>query len=628
MASTQELVTNVFLVIERLTPTSYAFQVLNSRQKPVWASMNIAGSMETQIEGVEGSTVTVHVPSMETHLLAKLIVTSRSRVQHSFSVTEKNLKWLELELERWAKGCREALQNRDVDTCSGDLFGTTEWGHFVDPYFMPGPAAVTHGEARKGLIWKRPSEIFAGEFKVFLGDIEPNDIQQGTLMDCWLMCALASLAERPQLVKRLFKTTEVSPYGLYRVQFCKNGEWQTVTIDDYFPCDGRNAPIFSRSNGNELWVMLLEKAYAKLHGDYNLLKLGLSREGMIDLTGCPTLWYNLESEEVRRILQADLLWPLLMQFDQDAALIAASTPGEDKRSESRPQDKKGGLVPGHGYSIIQVREAYGHRLLNIRNPWGDFEWEGAWSDQSPLWTGDMVKAINPVLNENDGMFWMNYEDFLRHFNGVTVCLVKPFYEARYKGVFERICEGEYFYTYSHCYFTLKAEERTRVYIGLHQEDERIFGVSAKRPNLDLGLLVLEQKAGHLRCIKRKECTTDRQIELEIELKPGQTYLLLPCSSGCRLQAPNPGPAEPLTAKNPQFRSTLLDVFHKATQQKPGFMSFPEFRDLLAVIGFEIDQSYYESCLEVYPSSADGLTREGFVGLMLFKAGEKGEVRNR
>lgn len=40
-------------------------------------------------------------------------------------------------------------------------------------------------------------------------------------------------------------------------------------LDDYFPCsDAENGPCFSNSNGNELWVLLLEKAYAKSYGCY------------------------------------------------------------------------------------------------------------------------------------------------------------------------------------------------------------------------------------------------------------------------------------------------------------------------------------------------------------------------
>jgi len=74
-----------------------------------------------------------------------------------------------------------------------------------------------------------------------------------------------------------------------------------VTVDDYFPCYPMAGPMFSKAHGNELWVLLLEKAYAKLHGCYYLLRGGFANEGLIDLTGCPSQSFYFEVFPFERI---------------------------------------------------------------------------------------------------------------------------------------------------------------------------------------------------------------------------------------------------------------------------------------------------------------------------------------
>ena len=172
--------------------------------------------------------------------------------------------------------------------------------NFIDIDFPPVESSIysaiemNRPFANDNIVWKRPKEFMGSQPEIFLKKIEPGDIKQGLLGDCWLMCALASLGEMPQLVERLFITQTYSEQGLYRVKICKNGEWVEVTIDDYFPCTQNGGPIFSRANGNELWVLLLEKAYAKIHGNYFNLRGGFANEGMMDLTGCPTEAFDFE----------------------------------------------------------------------------------------------------------------------------------------------------------------------------------------------------------------------------------------------------------------------------------------------------------------------------------------------
>ena len=74
--------------------------------------------------------------------------------------------------------------------------------------------------------------------------------------------------------------------------FCINGIWEEILIDDYFPCLPNYKPAFNHTITNEIWVMIIEKAWAKVHGGYLNIAAGLTREALRDLTGacCKTFF--------------------------------------------------------------------------------------------------------------------------------------------------------------------------------------------------------------------------------------------------------------------------------------------------------------------------------------------------
>lgn len=438
------------------------------------------------------------------------------------------------------------------------------------------------------------------EPSVFYDQIEPNDIRQGALGDCWFMCALACLAERPALVERLFVTKQVNDKGIYRVKLCKNGEWVTVTVDDFFPCYPKGGPVFSRAHGNELWVLLLEKAYAKLHGSYFQLRGGFANEGMIDLTGCPSAYYDFKEDFIKLLIENGEMWKLIVSFDQEGYLISASTPGEDKFTEVGGPDQDGGLIPGHAYSIIQAKEALGHRLLNIRNPWGNFEWDGDWSDQSPKWTKEMREIFNPSLDETDGTFWMSFDDFTVHFRALNVCRVKNWEEIRIKGKFIRvqdIDDPDIEVILSKWYYSLDVSEPTRIFIGVHQEDERIHGVLNRRPYLDVGISILKRTSDGVTLVDLKDLVLERQNELDVVLDPG-SYIILPRTTGCTLRRPIDAVDEHVElmdkhgAFHELFEITLSDIFRKFDMLLNRELSYSEFRGFFECIGRNLSQDEF------------------------------------
>ena len=75
--------------------------------------------------------------------------------------------------------------------------------------------------------------------------------------------------------------------NIYGVKFCFNGIWKNIIVDDWLPTR-YSTPVFSKSNGKFVWVPIIEKAFAKLHGNYKAIESGTLEEAMRILTGAPT----------------------------------------------------------------------------------------------------------------------------------------------------------------------------------------------------------------------------------------------------------------------------------------------------------------------------------------------------
>lgn len=142
-----------------------------------------------------------------------------------------------------------------------------------------------HGEISewKTIKWKPASEI-ATKYRLFDELIHPNDIKQGKLGDCYLLAALAALAEQPQRILNLFLIPKENPQGYYVCKILYKGKWKTIDMDEMIPAIG-TSPAFSKADNQELWVVMLEKAWAKLYASYKRIEAGYPEEGLHDLTG-------------------------------------------------------------------------------------------------------------------------------------------------------------------------------------------------------------------------------------------------------------------------------------------------------------------------------------------------------
>ncbi|KAK4725636.1 hypothetical protein R3W88_030553 [Solanum pinnatisectum] len=340
--------------------------------------------------------------------------TRRLRKPRVDSQKEINQHMLSVEI-----AVKEALLARGESHFTDQEFPPNDRSLFMDPDHPPSKLQVVSE-------WMRPTDIVKEKHLdshpcLFSGVANSSDVCQGRLGDCWFLSAVAVLTEVSR-ISEVIITPEYNQEGIYTVRFCIQGEWVPVVVDDWIPCESPGKPAFATSRkGNEMWVSLLEKAYAKLHGSYEALEGGLVQDALVDLTGGAGEEIDMRSSEAQIDLASGRLWSQLLRFKQEGFLLGAGSPsGSDVHISSS------GIVQGHAYSILQVREVDGHKLVQIRNPWAnEVEWNGPWSDPSPEWTDRMKHKLKHVPQANDGIFWMSWQDFQIHFRSIYVCRVYP-----------------------------------------------------------------------------------------------------------------------------------------------------------------------------------------------------------
>jgi Calpain family cysteine protease/Calpain large subunit, domain III len=313
-------------------------------------------------------------------------------------------------------------------------------------------------------------------------------------------------------------------------------------VDDLIPCYPESGPLYARGHGNELWVMLLEKAYAKTCGSYAALKAGWAYEAMVDLTGAPYDTIRFEDADTKVMIADGRLWEQLKYNDDNDYVQSASTPGEDQLTvggDRRAKDGETGLVAGHAYALLQVKETKsGIKLVQLRNPWGEggMEWTGDWSDRSPLWT-EALKAEMGLVVADDGAFWMSFDDFLRHFFSVNVCMVRHPEKGK-PAWFDSRKKFQYTMTEASNvqapYYLLTLPERSdKIFFSVHQKDIR--AVSSKA-YIDIGVTVLKLNSatGKYTLVASTGNSAERQMQTkEMSLEAGQ-YLVIPTTTGCIL----------------------------------------------------------------------------------------------
>ncbi|XP_055880673.1 calpain-2 catalytic subunit-like isoform X1 [Biomphalaria glabrata] len=275
--------------------------------------------------------------------------------------------------------------------------------------------------------WMRPYQLVEdGTVPELVSySVSSNDIMQGILGDCWFLSCCAAISKKKRLVNKVVPKNQVlygpSYRGVVRFRFWRFGNWIQVLIDDRLPVVNGKLIYGRCTSPTEFWVALIEKAYAKLHGCYEALGGGITKDAFVDLTGGVAERYELNE-------YSPMIYKLIYRANKAGGFVACSRKGDWRLSNVADAN---GLVPGHAYTItdaVMLAHKMGYeKLLCIKNPWGDgTKWKGSWNEKDANWQWVEEDLRERMLNLREiGEFWMSYRDFLRQFGEVTICHLTP-----------------------------------------------------------------------------------------------------------------------------------------------------------------------------------------------------------
>ena len=380
---------------------------------------------------------------------------------------------------------QEIIQKENEDNIQA-FHGQKEFIGIKDEQFLPNEKSLCPNMGNK---WELPERVLPSDvnewdkiewnkydgIKIFCNNSEPklDNIRQGEYIgDCYFLSALGSLCNEENNNNNYLKDmiSLIKTKGkliIYYVRFNINGKRKYVLVDNFFPVmltNGKNVLCFGSSFEKELWVSIFEKAWAKINGSYAQISYGgFCKEAFDILTDAYTESYQITGRNDERKQQ---LWKILVKANKNNYVICAGT----RNFSLWEKFFSTGLIASHAYSIIGIFDLKEEnlKLVKLRNPWGEKEYNGDWSDKSPKWNEKIKKKVNFKEVKDDGIFYMSYDDFIYYFKILEILKIKKDYKIIAS------CKIEKTEAYKCQIIEFEVEQNnTHVFINLYQKNPRI-----------------------------------------------------------------------------------------------------------------------------------------------------------
>ncbi len=196
---------------------------------------------------------------------------------------------------------------------------------------------------------------------LFQNGIAYTDIRQGTVGDCYLLATMGSIAlNSPSSIQNMIIDNGDQTYT---IRFYNNSVADFVTVDRYLPVDSGGRLIFANMGaaytnaGNELWVPLIEKAYAQA----NEMKW-LGQDGTNSYQGISGGWMGtVYTQMLNRPSSTQMI-------STESALTTMLSSGKMITAGSKSSGTTNGVIANHAYIITGYNSTT--KTFSLYNPWG------------------------------------------------------------------------------------------------------------------------------------------------------------------------------------------------------------------------------------------------------------------
>lgn len=207
--------------------------------------------------------------------------------------------------------------------------------------------------------------------------VDESDVKQGMLGDCYLLSPVMATARiNPARIRRLIRgpveTTKdgrrIFEVDLYETKWIGNPSKRTFRVDDRFVTEGDGSSRYAKHGdmsalGPEIWVMLIEKAWAAKQGGYDKAHFGSMTDGLTAVTGCDTDWEKIDGRSDKRIFK-DI--SRAVAEGKPVVISTKDTFSADELAEAADIERT--LVAQHAYNVAGVDAA--GETIHIMNPHG------------------------------------------------------------------------------------------------------------------------------------------------------------------------------------------------------------------------------------------------------------------